>query len=45
MTDSIPLPESKCDPRIEVVSIAGLLSEAIGRIHRGDSVAHLASRR
>ncbi len=45
VTDSIPLPESKCDPRIEVVSIAGLLSEAIGRIHRGDSVAHLASRR
>jgi ribose-phosphate pyrophosphokinase len=45
ITDSIPLPEAKRDPRIAVVSIAGLLSDAIGRIHRGDSVAHLASRR
>ena len=45
VTDSIPLPESKRDPRIEVVSVAGLLSDAIGRIHRGESVAHLASRR
>ena len=45
ITDSIPLPEAKRDPRIEVVSVAGLLSDAIGRVHRGDSVAHLASRR
>lgn len=45
VTDSIPLPPEKRDPRIEVVSVAGLLSEAIRRVHRGESVADLASHR
>lgn len=45
VTDSIPLPPEKRDPRIEVVSIAGLLAEAIRRVHRGDSVSDLASHR
>jgi ribose-phosphate pyrophosphokinase len=45
VTDSIPLPESKRDPRIEVVSVAPLLAEAIRRIHVGESLHDMASRR
>ncbi len=45
VTDSIPLTDAKRDPRIEVVSIAGLLADTIGRTHRGESVADLASHR
>lgn len=45
VTDSIPLPSGVVEPRIEVVSVAGLLADAIGRIHRGESVADLASHR
>lgn len=45
ITDSIPLPPEKADPRIEVVSVAPLLAEAIRRIHRGQSLYDMASRR
>jgi ribose-phosphate pyrophosphokinase len=45
VTDTIPLPPEKRDPRIEVVSVAPLLADAIGRIHRGDSLYDMASRR
>ena len=45
VTDTIPLPPEKRDPRIEVVSVAPLLSAAIGRIHRGESLYDMASRR
>ncbi len=45
VTDSIPLAPSKVDPRIEVVSVAPLLAEAIRRIHTGVSLYDMASRR
>ena len=45
VTDSIPLPDEKRDPRIEVVSVAPLLAEAIRRIHSGGSLYDMASRR
>jgi ribose-phosphate pyrophosphokinase len=45
VTDSIPLPDEKRDPRIEVVSVAPLLAEAIRRIHTGGSLYDMASRR
>ena len=45
VTDTIPVPPEKSDPRIEVVSVAPLLSEAIRRIHRGESLYDMASRR
>ena len=41
ITDSIPLPEEKKYPRIRVLSIAGLLAEAIKRIHNEESVSSL----
>jgi ribose-phosphate pyrophosphokinase len=45
VTDTIPLPEAKRDPRIQVVSVAGLLADAIQRIHLGKSVAEMMSTR
>ncbi len=45
VTDSIPLPDDKRDPRIEVVSVAPLLAEAIRRVNAGESLDDLASRR
>ncbi|MEI8256253.1 MAG: ribose-phosphate pyrophosphokinase [Deltaproteobacteria bacterium] len=45
VTDTLPLPEAKRDPRIETVSVAPLLAEAIRRIHDGDSVAEMMSTR
>jgi len=45
VTDSIPLPDDKRDPRIEVVSVAPLLAEAIRRVHAGERLDDLASRR
>ena len=41
ITDTIPLPENKKHPRIKVLSVAGLLGEAIKRIHREESVSCL----
>lgn len=41
ITDTIPLPEEKKHPRIKVLSVAGLLAEAIKRIHNEESVSSL----
>jgi ribose-phosphate pyrophosphokinase len=38
VTDTIPVPNSKRNGKIKVLSIAGLLGEAIRRIHAGESV-------
>jgi ribose-phosphate pyrophosphokinase len=39
ITNTLPLPPSKQDPRVKVLSVAGLFAEAIKRIHRGESVS------
>jgi ribose-phosphate pyrophosphokinase len=41
ITDSIPLPKDKAIKKIEVLSIASLLGEAIKRIYREESVSSL----
>lgn len=41
ITDSVPLPNNKRHPKIKVLSISGLLAEAIKRIHREESVSSL----
>jgi len=41
VTDTIPLPESGVPDKIQVVSIAGFMAEAIKRIHTNMSVSHL----
>jgi ribose-phosphate pyrophosphokinase len=41
VTDTIPLPESGVPEKIEVVSVAAFLAEAIRRIHNDMSVSHL----
>ena len=41
ITDSIPLPDEKANNKIKVLSIAGLLGEAIKRIHCEESVSSL----
>ncbi|RJP27992.1 MAG: ribose-phosphate pyrophosphokinase [Candidatus Omnitrophota bacterium] len=41
ISDSIPLSEDKKNPRIKVLSVAGLLGEAIKRIHNEESVSSL----
>ena len=41
ITDTVPLPEAKRHPKIQVLSIAPLLGEAIRRIHEGKSVGEL----
>ena len=41
ISDSIPLDDSKKHPRIRVLSIAGLMAEAIKRIHNEESVSSL----
>ena len=43
LTDTIPLPPSKRIPKIKTIGIAGLIGEAIKRIHRGESVGALFS--
>ena len=43
MTDTIPLPPSKRISKIKTIGIAGLIGEAIKRIHRGESVGALFS--
>lgn len=45
ITDTLPLPEHKRDPRIQVVSVAPLLADAISRIHQGKSVSEMMSTR
>jgi len=41
ITDSIPLDDNKKHPRIQVLSVADLLGEAIKRIHNEESVSSL----
>ncbi|HDM08727.1 MAG TPA: ribose-phosphate diphosphokinase, partial [Candidatus Omnitrophica bacterium] len=41
VTDTIPVPEDKMISKIEVLSVAELLGEAIKRIHREESVSVL----
>jgi ribose-phosphate pyrophosphokinase len=41
VTDTVPLPAAKRMSRIKVLSVAPLIGEAIGRIHRGESVGAL----
>jgi ribose-phosphate pyrophosphokinase len=45
VTDTIPLPDDKRDGKIVVVSVAGLLADAIKRIHDEGSVSELFSAR
>ena len=41
VTDTIPLPATKRADKIEVISVAGLLADAIRRIHTDSSVSEL----
>ncbi|MFL5341432.1 MAG: ribose-phosphate diphosphokinase [Gemmataceae bacterium] len=41
VTDSIPIPPEKRLPKIRILSVAGLLAEAIRRIHLNESVSIL----
>ena len=41
VTDTVPVPLSKCWERLMVVSIAPLLAESIRRIHAGESISAL----
>jgi ribose-phosphate pyrophosphokinase len=37
----VPVPEHKRDPKLDVISIAPAMAEAIRRIHDGESVSAL----
>lgn len=41
VTDTIPVDDHKRHPKIRILSVAGLLSEAIKRIHKEESVSSL----
>jgi ribose-phosphate pyrophosphokinase len=41
VTNTIPIPDEKRHPKIEVLSVAPLIAEAISRIHDGRSVSEL----
>ena len=41
VTDSVPVPDNKRLDNLTVISVAGLLSDAIARIHRNESVREL----
>lgn len=43
VTDTIPLPPDKRSPKINVLSVAPLLADAISRIHEDNSVSELFS--
>lgn len=38
VTNTIPIPENRMHPKIEVISVAALLADIIHRIHRGISI-------
>ena len=40
VTNTIPVPPEKRHPKIEVLSIASLLADIIGRIYRGESISN-----
>jgi ribose-phosphate pyrophosphokinase len=40
-TNTVPIPESEQDPKLQVISLAPALAEAIRRIHEGESVSAL----
>jgi ribose-phosphate pyrophosphokinase len=40
-TNTVPIPDSKSDPKLHVISLAPALAEAIRRIHEGESVSVL----
>ncbi len=40
-TNTVPIPDSKNDPKLHVISLAPALAEAIRRIHEGESVSAL----
>ncbi len=44
ITDTVPLPADRSHPKIKVCSIAGLLADAIQRVHRGASIGDLLER-
>ena len=44
ITDTIPFDESKRDGKIEVVSVSGLIADAIHRIHEESSVSQIFSK-
>jgi ribose-phosphate pyrophosphokinase len=44
VTDSMPVPADKRSPKTTVISVAGLLGEAIRRIHADQSVSELFAR-
>ena len=39
VTDSVPIPEDKMIPKMEILTVAGILGEAIKRIHRHESIS------
>ena len=41
VTNTVPIPFEKQHPKLEVISIAGLLAETIKRIHCGESISPL----
>jgi ribose-phosphate pyrophosphokinase len=40
-TNTVPIPDSERDPKLEVITLAPALAEAIRRIHEGESVSAL----
>ena len=43
VTDTIPVPPEKRDPKLTVLPTAKLLAEAIARVHDGRSISELFS--
>ncbi len=41
ITDTIPVTPDRCIPKLQVLSVAPLLGEAVKRIHRNESVSRL----
>ena len=39
VTDSVPIPKEKMLPKFEILTVAGILGEAIKRIHRHESIS------